>query len=64
MHTTTFLFNYENLHEQIEGIKETDSVKFFGIYLDTKLNSNDLFLKDIQAINFFALCYKKKRLRL
>jgi len=44
---------------KIERIKETESVRFLGIWLDTKLNSND-YLKKIQAINFFTLCYEKK----
>ena len=30
---------------KIERIKETDSVRFLGIWLETKLNFNDYFKK-------------------
>ena len=41
---------------KIERIKETDSVRFLGIWLDTKLNFNDYFKK---AVFFYTLCYEK-----
>ena len=49
-------FKQGEITRKIEYIEETDSVRFLGIWLDTKLNFND-----IQAINFFTLCYEKNK---
>jgi len=45
---------------KIELIKETDSVRFLGIWLDTKLNFNDYFKKIYRLLTFsFNMLWKK-----
>ena len=44
---------------KIERIKETDSVRFLGIWLDTKLNFNDYFIKIFKRLTFSLYAMKK-----
>ena len=46
---------------KIERIKETDSVRFLGIWLDTKLNFNDYFKKIYKRLTFSLYAMKKIR---
>ena len=48
---------------KIERIKETDSVRFLGIWLDTRsrLNFNDYFIKIYKRLTFSLYAMKKMK---
>ena len=67
MHKTTdIFFKLGETTRKIVRIKETDSVRFLGIWLDTKLNFNDYFKTPFFFLiqNHKIESLKKKALRL
>ena len=57
-----FSLNYlGETKRKVKRIKETDSVRFMGIWLDTKLNFNDYFKKIYRRITFSLFAMKKMK---
>ena len=55
----TVFFKLGETTRKIERIKEMDSVRYLGIWLDTKLNFNDYFNKIYRRLTFWLYDMKK-----